>query len=151
MNIFPYLNEIRLMQQDSFFSFLGRQSSSNHVTNSLDHVTNPSDHVTHVICTTIIKFDLDLFEELVEGGILWAEGTAVEVDSSLVQKKSEFVISTFLTVHSYRSHANFRSDLSTILPYAFSFQAIDIFRPLRQTVFGLCFFFLTERNRMQDE
>ncbi len=40
---------------------------------------------------TISKFDLDLLEELVEGGILWAEGTSVEVDSSLVQKKSKFV------------------------------------------------------------
>jgi hypothetical protein len=45
----------------------------------------------------IIKFYLDFFEELVEGGVLWAEGTSVEVDSSLVQKKSDFVISTFLT------------------------------------------------------
>ncbi len=35
---------------------------------------------------TIIKFDLDLLEELVEGGILWAEGTSVEVDSSWVEK-----------------------------------------------------------------
>jgi hypothetical protein len=33
---------------------------------------------------TIIKFDLDLFEELVEGRILWAEGTSVEVDGSFI-------------------------------------------------------------------
>jgi hypothetical protein len=63
---------------------------SDHVTNPSDHVTNPLGHVTHVICTTIIKFDLDLFEELVEGGILWTEGTSVEVDGSSVHKKSEF-------------------------------------------------------------
>ncbi len=44
---------------------------------------------------TINKFHLDLFEDLVEGGILWAEGTSVKVDSSLVQKKSEFVILRF--------------------------------------------------------
>jgi hypothetical protein len=56
----------------------------------------------------IIKFDLDLSEELVEGGILWAEGTSVEVDSSLVQIKSEFVTSPFLTFHSYRSHSNLK-------------------------------------------
>jgi hypothetical protein len=82
---------------------------------------------------TINKFDLDLSEEFVEGGILWAEGTSVEVDSSLVvEKKSEFVISTFLTFHSYRSHSNFKRDITYSSTLLFlSRLEINIFRPLR--------------------
>ncbi len=147
-NIFPCLNEISLMQQDFFLSFLGRQSSSNHVTNSLDHVTNPSDHVTHVICMTIIKFYLDLFEELVEGRILWAQGTSVEVDSSFVRKK--IVICNLYVFYSYRSHWNFQSDFSTILPYFFLSRQLA-FSGLCDRPFWTLFFFLTQRNRMQDE